>query len=123
MSIAAAKNCVNVRAMQLAATIDQTKIGMRIRLIPGARMKMTVTRKLRPPRIDERPKVMIARLKNIWPWAFVVLSGAYAVQPESQPPNACADSSRMATGGTSQNESALRRGNAMSSAPIISGTK
>ncbi len=44
-------------------------------VMPGARMKTIVTRKFRPPRMDERPKVMIARLKKIWPWALVVLSG------------------------------------------------
>src|SRR5581483_11587851 len=102
MSIAAAKNCVKVSASMAAANIDQTKIGRRPQVIPLARMWMMVTRKFRPPRIDDRPKVMIARLKKIWPYAFLTLSGGYAVQPEYHPPNAWAIRSRTATGGTSQ---------------------
>ena len=48
-------------------TPDQTKIGIFIRLMPGARMNMIVTRKLRPPRMDDSPKVMMAIVKKTWP--------------------------------------------------------
>ena len=47
------------------ANIDQTKMGRRPQVIPGARMKMIVTRKFRPPRMEVRPNVMMARLKRI----------------------------------------------------------
>ena len=43
------KNCV-------ISTIH-TKTGIRMRVIPGARMLMMVTMKLRAPRIDETPSI------------------------------------------------------------------
>ena len=75
ISIAAAKNWVNVSARIAAENIDQTKIGNRPQVIPGARMWMIVTRKFSPLRMDERPKVMIAMLKKTCPLAFFTLSG------------------------------------------------
>ncbi len=110
ISSAAAKNWVKIRAIQLVAYIAHTKIGSRPQVIPGARRWWIVTRKFRPPRIDDSPKVMIARLNRTWPAALRTDSGGYAVQPESQPPTASEARSRTATGGTSQNVSALRRG-------------
>ncbi len=41
--------------MKEVASIAQQKIGMRKRLIPGARMRRVVTIRLREPRIDEKP--------------------------------------------------------------------
>ncbi len=104
------------------ANIAHTKIGSRPHVMPGARRWMIVTRKFSPPRMEDRPNVIIARQKNVCPAAFRRLSGGYAVQPESQPPAACAASSSTATGGTSQNVSAFSRGNATSFAPIMIGT-
>src|SRR3990172_5725614 len=73
--MAAAKNCVNVSARMDAANMDQTNMGRRPQVIPGERRWVMVTRKFKPPRIEERPKVMIAMLKKIWPLAFLTLSG------------------------------------------------
>ncbi len=35
----------------------QTNTGIRMRVMPGARMLMIVTRKLKPASIDERPRI------------------------------------------------------------------
>ena len=63
-------------------------------------------------------------VKNIWPIGTSVDSGAYAVQPvANEPPGAKNDAViiRPPTGSI-QYDSAFSRGNAMSGAPIISGS-
>ena len=46
--------------IMLVAYIDQTKRGKRDQVIPGARMVCTVTMKLRPVRMDEKPAMKTA---------------------------------------------------------------
>ena len=46
------------KKMRLVAYIVQTKIGMRNQCMPGARIVCTVTTKLSPVRMDEKPTTM-----------------------------------------------------------------
>ena len=46
------------RKIRLVAYIVQTKIGMRNQCMPGARIVCTVTTKLSPVRIDEKPTMI-----------------------------------------------------------------
>src|SRR5215203_2130595 len=100
-----------------------TSSGMRQKLMPGARIVMIVTRKFSAVAIDDAPANWTPIVKNSWPIGTVVDSGAYAVQPVAkEPPGAKNDALIMVPAtGSIQNESAFRRGKAMSGAPIISG--
>src|SRR6202008_5184236 len=51
----------------LVTSIVQTMIGMRNRVMPGARILKIVTRKLMPPRIELVPIRMIAAIHRSWP--------------------------------------------------------
>src|SRR5919112_1625796 len=101
----------------------QTSSGIRKNDIPGARMVMIVTRKFSAVAIDDAPANCTPIVKNIWPIGAVVESGAYAVQPvANEPPGARNDATIIVPAiGSIQNDSAFRRGKAMSGAPIISG--
>jgi hypothetical protein len=100
-----------------------TSSGMRQNVIPGARMVMIVTRKLRAVMMLLAPAHCTAMWKKICPSGWCDDSGAYAVQPADGPPpgHAIPTRSMIPAIGSSQYESAFRRGNAMSPAPIISG--
>src|ERR1700681_1570319 len=110
--------------------IDQTNSGILCRVMPGARMLKIVVMKLMAPRIDEAPARWIDRMAKStagpgWP---EVDSGAYSVQPAPTPlapgsPSTNVEiNSSVKDAGSSQNEMLFMRGNAMSGAPIISGT-
>ncbi|MGY4327963.1 hypothetical protein ACVWWG_002380 [Bradyrhizobium sp. LB7.2] len=110
--------------------IDHTNSGILCRVMPGARMLKMVVMKLIAPRIEEAPARWIDRIAKStagpgWP---EVDSGAYIVQPAPTPlapgsPSTKVDISSSANeAGSSQNEMLFMRGNAMSGAPIISGT-
>src|SRR5205823_12153161 len=124
------KNCeaaMNGVAMTTSSEVEKlahTSSGMRKKLIPGARMVMIVTRKLSAVKMDEKPANWTPIEKNSWPTGIVVDNGAYAVQPEANEPPGARKLISMITppSGSSQKESALSRGNAMSGAPIISGS-
>src|SRR3569623_1981028 len=89
--------------------------GIRKNDMPGARIVMIVTRKFSAVAIDDAPANWTAIVKNICSCGAVVLSGAYAVQPDAnEPPGAKNDASiRTPAHGSSQNDSAFSRGNAM----------
>src|SRR5919107_559085 len=122
-------NCetaMNGVAMTTSSEVEkfaQTSSGIRKKLIPGARMVMMVTRKFSAVAIDEAPANCTPIVKNTCPSGAVTDSGAYAVQPlANDPPGAKNDSSIMIpASGSIQYDSAFRRGNAMSGAPIMSG--
>src|ERR1041385_3949619 len=101
-----------------------TSSGMRQKLMPGARIVMIVTRKFSAVAIDDAPANCTPMVKNIWPIGTSVDKGAYAVQPvANEPPGAKNDAVIIAPPiGSSQYDSAFSRGNAMSGAPIISGS-
>jgi hypothetical protein len=84
-------------------------------------MVITVTMMFNPPSIEDSPNEIMAILKRIWPESPPTDKGAYDVQPALNEPSNGALSSPIATGGTSQKLSALRRGNAISAAPIWIG--
>src|SRR3954462_13574193 len=101
-----------------------TSSGMRQNDMPGARIVMIVTRKLSAVAIDDAPENCTPMVKNIWPIGASVLSGAYAVHPvANEPPGAKNEQVIMVPAiSTMQNDSSFTRGNAISSAPIISGS-
>src|SRR6202048_2387512 len=110
--------------------IDHTNSGILCKVMPGARILKIVVMKLMAPRIEEAPARWIDRIANStagpgWP---EVDSGAYNVQPAPTPLAPGSPSmkeeikSSAKEAGNSQNEMLFMRGNAMSGAPIISGT-
>src|SRR4051812_24842495 len=101
-----------------------TSSGMRQKLMPGARIVMIVTRKLSAVAIDDAPANCTPMVKNSSPIGPPVEGGAGAAQPvANEPPGARNDAVIISPPiGSSQNDSALRRRNAMSGAPIISGS-
>src|SRR4051794_5511245 len=118
---------MNGVAMTTSSDVEKfahTSSGIRQKLIPGARIVMIVTRKFSAVAIDDAPANCTPIVKNIWPIGTSVESGAYAVQPvENEPPGARNDAIIMVpASGSIQYDSAFNRGNAMSGAPIISGS-
>src|SRR5215218_6426130 len=124
------RNCdaaMNGVAMTTSSEVEKfahTSSGMRQKDMPGARMVMIVTRKFSAVAIEDAPANCTPMVKNICPSGAEVLNGAYAVQPvENDPPGARNDAVIIVPAtGSIQNDSAFRRGNAMSGAPIISGS-
>src|ERR687893_1205316 len=124
------KNCeaaMNGVAMTTSSDVEKfahTSSGIRKNDIPGARMVMIVTRKFSAVAIEDAPANCTPIVKDSWPIGDTVDSGAYAVQPvANEPPGAKNDSVIIAPAiGSIQNDSAFSRGNAMSGAPIISGS-
>src|SRR3989338_1971284 len=75
--------------------------------------------------IEEPPSTITPAIQHTWPGPSVVEGGAWAVQPDAAAPpwrKKPAQTMVMATG-TSQKEHMLSLGNAMSSAPILSGMR
>ena len=111
--------------------IDQTNSGILCRVMPGARMLKIVVMKLIAPRIDDAPARWSDRMPKSTAgpgWPILEDSGATTIQPVPTPlasavPGTNIDiSSSVNATGSSQNEMLFMRGNAMSGAPIISGT-
>ena len=101
----------------------QQNIGMRSRVMPGARSWKMVTRKLIDPRMELMPGMMRPSTSRSTPVSGVcVESGAYIVQPVGAPPNRNDSSMSAPPARSIQNDSALMRGKAMSAAPTWSGT-
>src|ERR671933_2379496 len=118
---------MNGVAMTTSSDVEKfahTSSGIRQNDIPGARIVMIVTRKLSAVAIDEAPANWTPIVKNSWPIGTSVESGAYAVQPVAkEPPGARKEAVIIRPpSGSIQNDSAFRRGNAMSGAPIMSGS-
>ena len=116
-------NGVAITTSSEVAKFAHTSSGMRKKLMPGARIVMIVTRKLSAVMIEEAPANCTPIEKNVCPTGASIDSGVYAVQPSANaPPGAKKLPSIIAPAiGSSQKESAFRRGKAMSGAPIISG--
>src|SRR5437588_11203331 len=94
------------------------------KLRPGRPKVMMVTRKVRAVECEEEPADCTPIEKSSGPIGIVVESGAYAAQPDAnEPPGARKLISMISPpSGSSQNDNAFRRGNAMSGAPIINGS-
>ena len=88
-------------------SIDQTKSGIRIQVMPGARMLWIVTMKLIAPASDEIVSRWSERIQRSWPWPRVNAfseSGTYAVQPDlrrARPSRASSSRGRPRRAGTS----------------------
>src|SRR4051794_10217713 len=114
----AAMNGVAITTSSEVAKFAHTSSGRRQNDIPGARMVMIVTRKFSAVAIDDAPANCTAIVKNIWPTGALTESGAYAVQPEAKEPPGTRNEAIIIVPaiGSSQNDSAFSRGNAMSGA-------
>src|SRR5215203_2844850 len=122
MMSAAARAGVAMSWMNDVVRMAHTNSGMRCMVMPGVRMFRMVTRKLTEPRIDEVPRIITPTIHRLCPYGARMLSGGYAVQPESAaPPVKKPDRIMRAAGGIIQNERALILGKAISRAPIING--
>src|SRR3954466_14773355 len=125
MRSSSTKNCdaaMNGVAITTSSDVEKfahTSSGIRQNDMPGARMVMMVTRKFSAVAIDDAPANWTPTVKNSWPIGTSVESGVYAVQPvANEPPGAKKLSSIIVPAiGSSQYDSAFRRGNAMSGAP------
>ena len=117
---------VAIRTRTLVTRTVQTMIGIRNSVTPGARILKIVTRKLMAPRMELVPirvRPMIQRSVPV-PLNWAPERGGYSVQPEAAAPPETRNPEAISRPprGSSQNDSALMRGNAMSGAPIMSGT-
>src|SRR3712207_1213597 len=115
---------MNGVAMTTSSDVEKfahTSSGMRQNVMPGARMVMIVTRKFSAVAMLDAPANWTPIVKKSCPIGASVDSGAYAVHPvENDPPGARNEAVIITPAtGSIQNDSAFRRGNAMSGAPII----
>src|SRR3954464_10541949 len=120
-----AMNGVAITTSSDVVKFAHTSSGIRQKVIPGARIVMIVTRKLSAVMIEDAPAHWTPWLKNTAPSGWCdEQSGAYPVQPHAKAPSGTRNDATIITPaiGSSQNESAFRRGNAMSAAPSMSGT-
>ncbi len=126
----AAANTGNASSNRNAVTnTDHTNSGILCRVMPGARMLKIVVMKLIAPRIDAAPARWSEKIamSTAGPTEPEVDSGAYTVQPvpapRPVPPGTKLEPSNMMNATkVSQKLMLFIRGNAMSGAPIISGT-
>lgn len=114
------------RSRTTVITTAHTNRGIRSNRSPCHRMLITVVMKLTAPRMDEAParcSEKIARSTEGPACARFLASGGYTVHPVPAPFSTAADErSSISDGGSSQNLMLLRRGNAISGAPSISGS-
>ena len=105
----------------------QVKIGMRIIVMPGARMLSTVTMRLTAPTSEATPVISRPSVQKFTPSDGengVELFGAYMNQPPSAPPPRNHDVlMKMPPNRNVQKLNAFSRGNATSRAPICSGIR
>ena len=105
----------------------QVKIGIFIRLMPGARMLRTVTIRLIAPVSEAMPVICRPRAQKSMPWLgenSTLVFGAYMNQPPSAAPPRNHERLRKSPPNRKhQKPNALMRGNATSRAPICSGMK
>jgi hypothetical protein len=100
------------------ANVAQTNSGMRVQVIPGARIFMIVTMKLSPVIVELIPitKIAIHQSAPAVPSANEI--GGYSVQPACGPPKSIELKSIRAATGKIQKLAMLSQGNATSRAPI-----
>ena len=105
----------------------QVKIGIRISVMPGARMLSTVTMRFTAPVSDAIPVMMRPRFQKSMPCVgekMTPLFGAYMNQPPSAPPPMIQLVLRNnPPNKNAQKLNALIRGNATSRAPICNGIR
>lgn len=105
---------------------DHTNNGVRSQDIPAVRMLIIVVIKFTAPRIDEAParcSLKMDKSTEAPAWAIPEERGGYTVQPVPAPLSTIPPANkRVKEGGSNQNLILFIRGNAISGAPIISGT-
>src|SRR5665213_1097087 len=99
-------------------------MGIFISVMPGARMFRMVTMMLIEPMMDEAPMRCMAKMVESMDIPICSDSGAYIVQPPDGAPPGMKNppTSITAAGTNSQKLKLFMRANAMSEAPISSGT-
>src|SRR5262245_27006455 len=119
-------------AIQAVMNQAQVTIGIRDRVIPLVRRSRVVAMKFRDPNRDAIQNTNIEIPHKLWPtpWpgpasAPTALRGAYPVQPDSGWPSPTKNDEIKVQKAAKvvQNDIMLKRGNAMSSAPIWRGRK
>ena len=103
------------------ANVAQTNSGMRVQVMPGARILTIVTVKFIPVSVDEMPTMKIAMHHSAPPGPCCSETGGYSVHPASGAPTKNELNNVIAATGTSQKLSMFSHGNATSRAPICSG--
>lgn len=105
---------------------DHTKRGVWYWVIAGGFMLMIVVIKLIAPKIEDTParwREKIVKSTDAPAWARFPAKGGYTVHPVPAPASTMEDAKRSRNdGGSSQKLMLFIRGNAISGAPIISGT-
>src|SRR4029453_3606968 len=81
-----AMNGVAITTSSEVVKFAHTSSGMRQKGMPGGRLVIMVSRKLRAVAIDDAPANCPPSVKNCWPSGVSVESGAYAVQPVAKAP-------------------------------------
>src|ERR1700730_4194218 len=119
-------------AMHEVINHAHVQIGMRIRVIPLARKSNVVAIKFKAPSKEPAQKSAIEIAQRFWPQPRpgpasepIALRGAYAVQPEIGGPSGMkkARTRTINAAKVVQNDIMLKRGKAISSAPIWMGKK
>src|SRR6185312_5899851 len=113
MNWAPATNGVAATTSAEVARFAHTSSGIRNSVIPGARIVMIVTRKLTAVAIDDAPAIWIPISNSVSPIGPVVENGGYPVQPASNDSTKNDDRKMISASGSSQNDNAFNRGNAM----------
>src|SRR5476649_2423241 len=123
MVIAPASTGITAISKNAVISQVQTNIGIFISVMPGARKFRIVTTMLIEPIIDDAPRMWIAKIPRSIPGPIWTDSGAYSVQPAAVAPPGTKndDASKIAAGGSSQNEKLFMRATAISEAPTCSG--
>lgn len=124
--IPAAKTGRDRRSSTAVTSTDQTNKGVWYWEMAGGFMLIVVVIKLMAPKIDETParcSEKIVRSTDAPAWAKLPERGGYTVHPVPAPASTPEEANNNRNeGGSNQKLMLFIRGNAMSGAPIISGT-
>ena len=118
---AAESATVAIMFISAVANVAHTNNGMRVQVIPGARIFMIVVMKLSPVIVELIPTTKIAMHQSAPAVPSASEIGGYSVQPACGPPNSIELKRITAATGTIQKLTMLSQGNATSRAPIWSG--
>ncbi|CPJ58695.1 Uncharacterised protein [Bordetella pertussis] len=123
MVMPAASTGITASSRNAVISQVQQNSGMRISVMPGARMLRMVTMMLIAPMMDEAPMMCSAKMVRSMPGPIWADSGAYSVQPAAvAPPSTQNELSRSTEAtGSSQKLKLFMRANAMLEAPICKG--
>ena len=103
------------------AKVAQMKSGMRVQVMPGARILMIVTMKFSPVMVELMPIDEDRQAPKRPGRPSCSETGGYSVQPACAPPNSSELNRITAATGKIQKLSMFSQGNATSRAPICSG--